>query len=255
MSPTVSIITPLYNAAAFLDETIRSVQAQKFTDYEHLIIDNNSTDDSPAIARRAAQRDDRIRLLRHDRAQGAAVTRNVGIEAARGRYIAFLDSDDLWAPEKLRLQFWAMEHAQAAFSWTAYDVIGDDGRWRRRQGAVEQGTANDFLNRRMVIGCLTAMYDSHALGKMYMTYPEPPEDFCLWMDILTRCEEHDLPVVGVNAPLASYRAHPQGNSAAKHMAAAAYWRACRAHLGLSRLRTAWHFTQYAAHGVSVRLQS
>lgn len=253
MTPCVSIITPLYNAAPFIEATIRSVQAQGFVDYEHLIIDNRSTDAGPGIARRAADRDHRIRVLDQTRSQGAAATRNAGIKAARGRYIAFLDSDDLWAPTKLQRQIEAMQRTGAAFCWTAYDVVDDAGQWRRHQTAAARGTSEDLLTRRIAIGCLTAIYDSHFLGKMFMTYPQAPEDFCLWMDILSRCERRNLGVIGLTDPLAFYRVHTNGNSAAKHMAAAAYWRACRVHLGLPRTRTAWHFLQYAAHGVRARL--
>ena len=253
MRPAVSIVTPLYNGANFIGQTIRSVQAQSLSDHEHIIIDNMSTDGGADIARQAAQKDSRISVLQHSQSQGASGARNAGITAAQGRYIAFLDCDDLWKPEKTRLQVAAMAQVGAAFSWTAYDIVDETGRDIRTQMVPIAGTMRDLLNRKLVIGCLTAMYDSALLGKRLMTSPVAPEDFCLWADILTTCEARALPTVGLSQALAVYRVHVAGVSANKQRAALAYWRACRSHLGLSRLRSAGHFAQYVGRSLVARL--
>lgn len=254
MTPTVSIVTPLFDGAAFLAEHIASVQAQQMGDYEHLIVDNQSTDDGPAIARRAAERDPRIRFMEQRDMQCPAATRNAGIAAARGRFIAFLDCDDMWHPQKLSAQITAMQKTGAAFSWTGYNIVDAAGKFRRHQSVPAQAGFADLLDRRLVIGCLTAVYDREQLGRLPMPTDAVPEDFCLWADILITCAARDLPVIGLPEALATYRAHAGGASADKRRAARAYWAACREHLGLSRRRAAWHFAQYALRSLAVRMR-
>lgn len=253
MIPTVSIVTPLFDGAAWLADHIASVQAQQMGDYEHLIVDNGSRDDGPAMARQAARSDARIRLLEQHDMPGPAATRNIGIAAARGRYIAFLDCDDMWHPGKLSAQIAAMQKTGAAFSWTGYDIIDAAGRPRRHQPVPAQAGFDDLLDRRLVIGCLTAVYDRDQLGLLPMPTDATPEDFCLWADILNTCAVRDIPVIGLPGALASYRVHAGGASADKQRAARAYWTACRGHLGLSRRRTAWHFAHYALRSLAVRM--
>ncbi|MEY8830990.1 glycosyltransferase family 2 protein [Sedimentitalea sp. XS_ASV28] len=253
MTPAVSIVTPLFNGAAFLADHIASVQAQQMTNYEHLIVDNMSDDAGPEIARRAAGRDPRIRFLAQENLPCPAATRNAAIAVARGRYIAFLDCDDLWHPRKLSVQIGAMQRSRAAFSWTAYDIVDAAGHLLRRQRVPARAGFAELLDRRLVIGCLTAVYDRAQLGRLPMPVGVVPEDFCLWADILRTCAARRLPVIGLPETLASYRVHADGASADKRRAAGAYWSACRGHLGLSRPRSAWHFSQYALRSLAVRM--
>ncbi len=252
MTPLVSIVTPLHDGAAWLPDCIASVQAQSLGGYEHLIVDNLSADAGPDIARAAARDDARIRPLCFATRASAAGARNAGITAARGRFIAFLDCDDMWYPGKLAAQIGAMQASGAAFSWTGYDVVDAQGRRIRRQTVPERGDLDDLLERRLMIGCLTAVYDRARLGVMCMSEATAIEDFCLWADILTRCTAGELPVIGLPRPLARYRVHDRGASANKLRAARAYWSACRGHLGLSRARAARHFAHYMVRSLAVR---
>lgn len=252
--PKVSIITPLYNGGVHIEACIRSVQAQSFQDYEHLIIDNMSSDDGVAKVRDLMRADDRIRLLDCSHSQGAAVTRNVGIDHAQGRYIAFLDCDDRWKPEKLSIQISAMEEASAAFSWTGYDIVGDFGEKLRVQTG-EPGDRSDLITKRIVIGCLTAVYDRELLGLMRMTYTKAPEDFCLWVDILAKMETEGLAALAIPDSIAIYRVHSDGASADKKKAALAHWRALREHVGLTRQQAAGAFASYAIHTIWPRLKA
>ena len=137
--PLISIVTPVYNAARWLPETLASVRAQTLTDWEHILVDDGSSDDSVAIVEAAARADSsadsslhsiaaaRIRLLRMERNQGPSMARNLGIDAARGRFIAFLDADDLWLPEKLaRSVEWLTAH-EYSFVYHDYRHISHDG--------------------------------------------------------------------------------------------------------------------------------
>jgi len=249
--PKVSIITPLYNGAATIDAAIASVQAQSLGNYEHLVIDNGSDDDSAGRVARAAKDDDRIRLLHNRAVRGAGPTRNVGIAAARGRYIAFLDSDDMWRPRKLERQVGVMEALGLAFSWTSYAVRGQEGEPVRIQAAKTSISHADLLAKRAVIGCLTAIYDAGQLGKLYMNDLPMRQDFCLWLDILRKAEEAGLKTGGIGEVLADYSAG--GMTSSKMKAAGAQWRAYREHAGLSRIRAGTLFASYALRGVGNRM--
>ena len=123
----VSIITPLYNCSDFLEQTIKSVFAQTYENWEMIMVDDCSTDNSLEIAKEYASKDRRIKIIELTENSGAAVARNTAIEAAIGRYIAFLDSDDIWLPEKLEKQVMFMQNNNIAFSYTVYEKMTEDG--------------------------------------------------------------------------------------------------------------------------------
>src|SRR5262245_6047882 len=128
MNPTVSVITPAHNAARFLDRTIASVRAQTFEDWEMCIVDDGSSDATPEIVEKLAREDARLRLIRRARAGGPAAARNEGMDRSRGSYVAFLDSDDLWRPEKLAIQLETLRRTGSTFSYTAYSLIDEEDR-------------------------------------------------------------------------------------------------------------------------------
>jgi len=250
--PRVSIITPLHNGARYINECLDSVQAQKFADYEHLVIDNMSSDNGPDIVSGRARQDERIKLLRNDTQAGAAATRNVGLASTKGQYAAFLDCDDAWMPEKLERQVALMEHDRLALSWTAYDIVDENGGPIRRQRAVESASYNDILFKRATIGCLTAMIDLDAIGSVRMADGDVHEDFCLWMDVLQIARDRKLAWSGLNDPLARYRVHGGGKSSNKLSAMGMHWRSCRGHLGLSLPVAGLCFASYVANALKDR---
>ncbi len=248
MAPAVSVITPVWNAAATLAATVASVRAQSFPDWEMLVVDDGSTDGSAALAQALAREEPRLRLLAHPTTRGAAAARNHGIRAARGRYLAFLDADDLWRPEKLARQIGFMRAEHHPFTFTAYRRIDADGR---PLGTVHPPAAvtRAGLLRGNVIGCLTAVYDVEFFGKVEMPPLPRRQDYGLWLELLRRTPAaHALPDV-----LADYRVHPGSLSAGKLGAAGATWRFYREHEGLPRLSAAWYFAHYAVRGVAKRL--
>ena len=123
----ISIITPNYNDECYLVQTIESVLAQTYTNWEMLIVDDCSSDNSYDIALEYAKKDSRIRVYRMDQNSGAAICRNKAIELSQGDYLAFLDSDDLWLPEKLEKQLQFMIENNCDFSFTEYEHINEDG--------------------------------------------------------------------------------------------------------------------------------
>lgn len=196
----VSIITPSYNCSKFIGETIESIQAQTYQDWELLITDDCSTDNSREIISEYASKDPRIKLFKLDKNSGAGVARNNSIKEAKGRYIAFCDSDDRWYPVKLEKQLAFMGSKKCVLSYTSYDVCDENGSIC---GYVE---CLQNLNKRKIlrdngIGCLTAIYDAGKIGKHYMPSIRKRQDWCLWMSII---DNADI-AYGLQSPLALYR--------------------------------------------------
>jgi teichuronic acid biosynthesis glycosyltransferase TuaG len=248
-APLVSVITPVWNARATLERTIASVRAQSLGDWEMLLVDDGSTDGSAALIAEAGAADPRLRALSTGRNGGAGVARNLGIRASRGRYVAFLDADDRWRPEKLARQIGFMAAGGHAFAFTSYQRHDETGCPLGVVAAPARVT-RDALLRRNVIGCLTAVYDSAVLGRVEMPEIRRRQDYALWLDLLARVPAaHGLPEV-----LADYRVAASSLSGDKLVAARDTWALYRRTLGLSAPRAAWYFAQYAAHGVGGRLR-
>lgn len=244
MTPTVSIITPLHNAEAFVAETISSVLAQSYQDWELIIVDDVSGDQSVDIVERFLEQDARIKLIRLTENSGAAVARNTGIEAARGRYIAFLDSDDLWLPEKLSTQLAFMQTHGHAFSFSAYERIDEHGKSLGEVGVPEKVNYRQML-KTSVIGCLTAMYDTHFFGKVYMPLIRKRQDYGLWLKLLRQVDF----AYGIQQPLARYRIRRNSISSNKLNTATYNWRLYREVEKLSLFASCYYFSQYAIRGI------
>lgn len=245
MSELVSIVTPSYNSRRFIEGTIASVRAQTFTDWKMYIIDDASTDDTVDFVEQLAEAEPRIELIRLRTNSGPAVCRNTAIEAARGRYIAFLDSDDLWLPEKLERQIAFMQERQTALSYTAYRKMEEDGIQLR--GVVHVPDSADYSRLLMtnVIGCLTAIYDCQQTGKMYMPLIPKRQDYGLWLSILKRGHTAH----GLDECLAFYRLRRESVSRNKMLAAQYQWRIYREVEQLPLWTTMCCFAAYAWFGL------
>ena len=128
--PLVSIITPLYNSEKFIAETIESVLTQTYTNWEMLIVNDCSKDNGASIVEKYSKKDKRIKLFNNEKNMGVSFTRNRAIDLSNGKYIAFLDSDDLWYKEKLKKQIRMMEEKNISLSYTAYTKMNEDGSLR-----------------------------------------------------------------------------------------------------------------------------
>jgi teichuronic acid biosynthesis glycosyltransferase TuaG len=246
-APGVSVITPVWNAATTLAATVASVQAQTYGDWEMLLVDDGSTDDSRAVAAALAAADPRLRLLGWENNRGAAEARNAGIRAARGRYIAFLDADDRWRPEKLARQVAVLEGGEALV-FSAYLRVDEAGRPLRRVPARPLVTYRDALKGNP-IGCLTAIYDSARLGRLEMPPVRRHQDYGLWLAILRQ-----VPAArGLPEVLAEYRVRRGSLSSDKLTGAQATWSLLREREGLGRVRAGYCFLNYAAKGLLRRL--
>src|SRR5690554_792840 len=224
----VTVVTPLYNAAKFIDQTVRSVLMQTHGDWELMLIDDCSTDNSFELARSYQVKDRRIKVFRLEKNSGAAAARNLGIKKASGRFIAFLDSDDVWSPEKLEKQVFFMLNNNVEFSYTAYEKINEKGEMLFKVGVPAKVSYKGLL-KTCVIGCLTAMYDTHKVGKVYMPENTRREDYATWLEILRRVGSAH----GINEPLAQYRVYAGQSSAKKANMAVENWRLYRELEGLN----------------------
>lgn len=245
--PAVSVLMPVRDRAGPLREAVASVRAQTRGDWELLIVDDASTDGSAAAAAALAAADPRIRALALPRPHGAAGARNAGLAAARGRYVAFLDSDDAWHPDKLARQLAFMRARGAAIGFTGYTRIRADGTVTERVRAPER-VDHATLLRRNVMGALTVIYDTARTGPQPMPDIPRQHDYALWLRIVRM---HG-PAAGLDADLATYRVGAGSLSADKRRAAADTWRVLRRHEGLSLPRAAACFASYAWHGARRR---
>ena len=168
MAKLVSIITPVHNSERFLQQTIDSVLAQTYKDWEHILVDDCSTDGSAELIKAYTSTDARIRYIRLNENSGAGIARNKAIEQAKGDYIAFLDSDDTWYPKKLERQLEFMRRHGHHFSFTSYDTVDEEGNSLSKITRVKTKVTYKSALYKNPIGCLTAMYSVGFFGKQYM---------------------------------------------------------------------------------------
>ena len=238
----VSIIMPCYNAASYIGETIESVLAQTYTDWELLIVDDCSTDDSLAVI--ARYQDPRIRVLQNETNSGAAVTRNRAIETAQGHFIAFLDSDDLWHPEKLTAQLAFMQEKNCALSFTHFYFDRNDGNPREFAPAKDEYTYGDILKHNYM-ACPTVIYDAERVGKVYMpTEAIKREDVACWLQILKKGENAHC----LHKALTTVKIHAGSVSFKKTEMIKYQWMVYRKVEHLSLIRSAYCMTHWAIKG-------
>jgi teichuronic acid biosynthesis glycosyltransferase TuaG len=247
--PLVSIITPSWNVERLIGETILSVQAQTLGDWELLIADDCSTDNTPAVIESYAAKDARVKLIRQPRNGGPALARQAAIEQAQGRFIAFLDSDDLWLPAKLERQVAFARQHRAALSFTAFRRINEDGSTTGRLIAVPDSLTYDQLLKNTSIATLTALVDRDIAGNIAMKN-EGYDDFCLWLSILKPGHVG----WGLNEDLARYRVRGVSVSSRRGRAAGWVWHIYRNVERLSLLKSVWCFAHWAARAWLKRRQ-
>ena len=196
----VSVIMPTYNSSRFVAESIESILHQTYTNIELLITDDGSTDNTPEIIKHYARIDKRVRFFSLSENMGAGYARNKSIQEAKGRYIAFCDSDDSWMPEKLEKQIRFMQQNNLCFCFSSYFVCDDAGRQTGIVIAPASVSLTD-TKRDNRIGFLTAMYDTSIHGKFYMPTLRKRQDWAYVLLILKKCQK----AFALKEPLAFYR--------------------------------------------------
>jgi len=244
--PSVSVIMPAYNAEKTISESVDSVLSQTFQDWELIIIDDCSLDSTAQIAQSAAEKDSRIRFFRNDKNLNVALTRNCGISQAKGKLIAFLDSDDLWREDKLEKQLKLMKESGAAISYTATAYIYEGTRSDYVLKAKPKLTYSGLLKRNLM-SCSSVMVRRDVISR----YPFPQgnlhEDYVVWLKIL-KSNQH---AVGLDEPLLIYRVSPTSKSGNLKKSADMIYHAYK-HVGFNNVSAFFLTLRYALHSVPKR---
>ncbi len=235
----VSIIMPAYCAANYVGEAIRSVQAQNLTDWEMLVVDDGSTDNTPTIVTGYAASDSRIKLIRQPNA-GPALARQVALGAAAGRYVAFLDSDDYWLPGKLARQLEFMAERNAAISFTRFRRINQDGSQVGHLISIPDQLDYCGLLCNTALATSTVIVDRERTGPFRMTNTYY-DDYALWLNLLKRGHIAH----GLQEDLMRYRVVAQSVSRNKGKSARMVWHTYREIEHLSPLVATWCLAHYA----------
>ena len=247
MNNLVSIITPSFNSSRFIQDCIDSVLSQTYNNWELLIVDDFSSDNSSELVKR--YNDDRILLIELKKNVGASEARNIVIRKAKGKYIAFLDADDIWAPQKLEDQIYFMKKKDIAFSFSSYQTVSEDGK--KLLSVIKAPnimTYSSYL-KNTIIGCLTVIIDRDKTGDFEMSNIRSSHDMALWLLIMRR----GFKAYGLDKILAKYRLVSTSNTRNKLRAAADVWTVYRTIERLSFSYSVWCYINYIFNAIKKRL--
>ena len=243
--PLVSIVMPVYNAEHLVADAIRSVQAQTMGDWELFVIDDCSQDRTLEIAAEISKDDHRIHIEQNEKNACVAQSRNKGLSMCRGKYIAFLDSDDIWHPNKLETQISCLEKNNADLVYTSYAIVDQEGKQRCRDYIVPETVSYEQLLKENVIGCSTVLLRHACVEENRFDVTIFHEDYALWLKLLrSGCR-----AVGVPEVLVDYYYHTDSKAGNKWTAAKYRWNIYRRYLKLSLWESVRYFCQYAVSGL------
>ncbi len=250
MKDKVSIIIPVYNAEKYIRDTVASVQAQTYTNWELWLIEDSSEDGSRQIIEELAARDpERIRAFSKEN-EGAAKARNFGLEKATGRFIAYLDADDLWSPDKLEKQLKYMDEKQAAFCFTGYEFANEEGEGTGKVVRVPETITYKEALKNTTIFTSTVIFDTEKIPKEKLEMPDiKSEDTALWFKVLRT----GIVAYGLDENLVRYRRVGGSLSSNKLEALRRIWNLYRKSEGLSVPYSAYNFFFWAVRAVKRRI--
>ncbi len=244
-NPLVSIITPCYNAANTIGDTIKSVQGQTLQDWEMLIVDDCSTDDSYKIISEAANGDRRIRVFSTKEKSGSpAAPRNMGLQAARGKYVAFLDADDMWLPEKLDRQLHFMELHGYSFTYSDYEKMSVSGKRTGRNVHLRRSTSFWDMLESNSVPCLTVILRRDVIGSICFR-DVPQEDMVFWLEIMRR---RNIVAHNIGEVLAVYRESRHSRSSNKLNMIRKQWYVLRRVEKVKRIPSLYFMAAYLLKG-------
>jgi len=245
----ISIISPSYNSEKFIHDTIKSVLAQTYSFWELIIVDDNSTDNSIKIIEQYAKTDARIKLLINPTNKGAAFSRNKALEHSRGRFIAFLDSDDIWEPEKLKFQIDFMIKHDCSISFTEYACFNED--LSKKLYIIHVPESIDYRGylKNTIIGMSTSMIDKAKVGKFGFFDLRTRQDTYLWITLL----KNGHIAHGIQKCLAKYRARKTSISSNKIKAARQVWFLYHNLEQMNFFRAVYYFAFYVYNTLKKRI--
>ena len=247
--PLVSIITPVYNSEKFLSETIECIQNQTYKNWQLLLIDDCSNDNSSEVIKRYSEHDSRIKYIKLDNNSGAAVSRNKGLSLAEGRFVAFADSDDLWDSKKLEKQVGYMLKKNVGFTFTSYRYMKEDGTKTNKVARAPEKIDYEGLLRNTIIGCSTVVIDRDILGNFEMPLVRRGQDTATWLQLL-KTEKY---AYGIYDDLVFYRLVGNSISSNKIKALKRTWNTYRNVEKLSLPKSMYVFCFYVFNAIKKRV--
>lgn len=240
--PEVSIITPVFNSSKFLEKTIASVLNQTFTDWEWMITDDKSTDNSVEIIQKI--NDSRIQLILSDKNGGAGHARNLSLKQASGRFITFLDADDFWEPNFLEEMIWFMKKENTELAYSNYARCDENLNPVIDDFKADKPVTFDNLLKTCRLSLLSSMYDSQRVGKEYFPEGSKREDHVMWLNLLKK-----IPV-GKPLPktMAKYRMHQSSISRKKSNIVKDQYLVYKDYMNFSTVKSLYYTANWALNG-------
>ena len=248
----ISIVVPVYNAAPYIENTVQMVLEQTYQDFELILVDDCSTDNSVALLEELLEqrKDVRLRLVKKERNQGAAAARNTGLDMASGRYIAFLDADDVWLPHRLEAGLRFMEEKKAGFVFSAYEFGDEQARGTGKIVHVPEKLTYRKALSRTVVFTTTTLFDTTLVPKELLRMPTvPSEDTATWWQIL----RNGHVAYGLDQVLAIYRRPAKSLSSNKLVALQRIWNLYRKQEKLGLFSSAFYFCFWALRATLRRI--
>ena len=248
----ISIVVPVYNAAPYIENTVQMVLQQTYQDFELILVDDCSTDNSVALLEELLEqrKDVRLRLVKKERNQGAAAARNTGLDMASGRYIAFLDADDVWLPHRLEAGLRFMEEKNAGFVFSAYEFGDEQARGTGKIVHVPEKLTYRKALSRTVVFTTTTLFDTTLVPKELLRMPTvPSEDTATWWQIL----RNGHVAYGLDQVLAIYRRPAKSLSSNKLVALQRIWNLYRKQEKLGLFSSAFYFCFWALRATLRRI--
>ena len=254
-SPLISIIMPLYNCESFVSETLESVASQSYQNWELIVVDDGSTDSSALIVEKFAGQagDDKVRLYKLSVNGGAAKARQAALSHVRGYYVAYLDSDDVWLPEKLERQLAFMRDKNADMCFTGYETVEEDGAHRNVVHVPSSMKYRDFLKQTITCSHTIMFNLSHVPLSLLSQVRDVPYDYPEDLDTWLRVLKTGVVARGLDLPLAKYRRHGGSRSASKAKAVSRTWNQYTKNEGLNPVYSAYCLFWQLTHAVLKRL--
>ena len=243
--PMVSVIMPAYNSEQFIEKSIRSALGQTYSNLEVIVIDDCSKDRTVQIVQKLAQEDNRVRLIQNETNAGAANSRNKGMDCSRGAYVALLDSDDIWHPDKLQKQIKLAEETGAGLIYCSYAMVDEQGKKKCRDFVVNERISLNSMLRKNDIGCSTVLMRADVIQQRRFSNAYYHEDYVLWLQLL----KEGVQAVGIREVLVDYTLRDNSRAANKVNAAKRRWEIYRSFMGFSVIRSGFYLMQYAVSGV------
>lgn len=241
----VSIITPMYNSEKYIGITIESALNQTYKDWEMIIVDDCSSDNSPKIVKEYAKNDERIKYIKTDSNKGVSNARNIALKMANGQFISFLDSDDIWDEDKLKKQVDFMKKNKCTISFTAYELIDENNEKLNKIINVPKIVDYNTLLKGNILGCLTVMIDKSKLDFEIKMSGVRHEDYVLWLSILKKGHI----AYGINEVLAEYRKSITSLSGNKIKSAIWTWKIYRNIEQIPLYKCIYYFIHYGINGI------